>query len=85
MADQRGSAPGNIAVVAHGGVLRALTVCLLAEEPWLAPQLTFDNAGLSIVDLFGDTAVIRCLNDTSHLSEVDSCKPGPPVWSLEKE
>ncbi|MGI6608908.1 MAG: histidine phosphatase family protein [Limnochordia bacterium] len=80
MATGRGSAlgrPFRIAVVAHGGVLRALAVCLLAAEPSLALRLTFDNASLSVVDLFGETAVIRCLNDTSHLSEVESCWQNP--------
>ncbi|MGI6083369.1 MAG: histidine phosphatase family protein [Limnochordia bacterium] len=60
----------HVAVVAHGGVLRALLVRLLASDPSLALRLRFDNAGLSVVDLFGDTATIRCLNDTSHLTEV---------------
>ena len=63
--------PIHIAVVTHGGLLRALLVCLLAGNPSLALRLRFDNASLSIVDLFGEAATIRCLNDTSHLTEVE--------------
>lgn len=58
----------SIALVSHGGMLRALLTCLVGSEPALALHLTLDNGSTSIVDLYnGGTAVIRCLNDTSYL------------------
>ncbi len=61
---------GNLLVVTHGGMLRALIACLLglpAQKMW---KFRFANAGLSVASVFDDgSAVVDLLNDTSHLGE----------------
>ena len=61
---------GNVLVVTHGGMLRALITSLLglpAQKMW---KFRFANAGLSVVSVFDDgSAVVDLLNDTSHLGE----------------
>lgn len=58
-------------VVSHGGMLRALAVRLAQAPAELALQLVFDNAGLSVIDVYGQSAaVIRSLNETWFLSKV---------------
>jgi len=61
---------GNLLVVTHGGMLRALIACLLglpAQKMW---NFRFANAGLSVVSVFAEgSAVVDLLNDTSHLGD----------------
>ena len=66
----RSDSGGNLLVVTHGGMLRALIARLLdlsAQKMW---KFRFANAGLSVVSVFDDgSAVVDLLNDTSHLGE----------------
>lgn len=68
--ETRADSGGNLLVVTHGGMLRALIARLLglsAQKMW---KFRFANAGLSVVSVFDDgSAVVDLLNDTSHLGE----------------
>ena len=61
-------AGGNLLVVAHGGILRAMIVSMLglaAGDMW---RLRLSNAGLSVVTVYeGGGVTLDLLNDTSHL------------------
>ena len=59
----------TILVVSHGGMLRTLTCELLdmGHDHW--PKFRFDNASLTIVDIYPQRAILSLLNDTSHLKE----------------
>lgn len=62
----------NILVVAHGGSLRALAVCLLEladDDFW---KFRVDNTALAIVSDHDGTCVLESWNDTSHLAGADS-------------
>ena len=68
--ETRTDSGGNLLVVTHGGMLRALIACLLGLPPQKMWNFRFANAGLSVVSVFDDgTAVLDLLNDTSHLGE----------------
>ncbi|MDE2896274.1 MAG: histidine phosphatase family protein, partial [Chloroflexota bacterium] len=61
----------NLLVVAHGGSLRALLVCLLdlpAEYFW---RVHVNTASLSIVRGFDGSGVLHLWNDTSHLESME--------------
>ena len=63
----------QVLVVAHGGSLRALLVCLLGlpeEHIW---RFRIDVASLSIVRTYPEGGVLELWNDTSHLA---SAQPG---------
>lgn len=67
---QRHGAGDRLLVVAHGGSLRALLVCLLglpAEHFW---RVHLDTASLSIVRSFDGSGVLHLWNDTSHLASI---------------
>ena len=60
----------TVLIVSHGGPLRML-VCVLLEaglDIWW--KLRIDNASLTIIETFPNTAVLNLLNDTSHLSDL---------------
>lgn len=59
----------TILVVSHGGMLRTLICQLLGmdQEHW--PKFRFDNASLTIVDIYPQRAILSLLNDTSHLKD----------------
>ena len=65
--------PGeNILLVAHGGSLRALAVCLLDladDDFW---KFRVDNTALAIVSDHAGSRVLESWNDTSHLADADS-------------
>lgn len=60
----------TILIVSHGGPLRLLFCYLLEMEPWHWRQFQLDVASLSIIERYPDIAIMRLLNDTSHLSQV---------------
>jgi broad specificity phosphatase PhoE len=60
---------GTLLIVGHGGSLRALIVCLLALPNSAFWRLYLDPASLSEVEVYPQNAVLRLLNDTSHLKE----------------
>jgi len=57
----------TILVVAHSGVLRLLICNLLGIEPWHWRQIRLDLASLSVVETYPEIALLRLLNDVSHL------------------
>lgn len=61
---------GNLLVVTHGGMLRALIVRFLGLPAQTMWKFRFANTGLSVVTVFDDgSAVVDLLNDTSHLGD----------------
>ena len=65
-------APGDsLLVVAHGGSLRALLLCLLdlpTERFW---RVRLDVAALSVVHSYPQSGVLERWNDTGHLVDLD--------------
>ncbi|HEY8415773.1 MAG TPA: histidine phosphatase family protein [Thermaerobacter sp.] len=58
----------RLAVVSHGGTLKALLCLLLGVPLGLRRQLLIDNASVTAVELRdGEPALLRYLNDTCHL------------------
>ena len=65
---ERHSPEENILVVAHGGSVRALAICLLGlpeEDFW---RLRVGNAGVSIISNQGRGRVLELWNDTLHVA-----------------
>ena len=59
---------GNLLVVAHGGVLRAMILSLLGLTIDTMWRFRLSTAGLSVITVFGDgDATLDLMNDTSHL------------------
>ncbi len=58
----------NILVVAHGGTLRALVVCLLDLADTDFWKFHVDNTALAIVNDHDGSRVLASWNDTSHLA-----------------
>ena len=59
----------TVLIVTHGGMLRTL-ICELLEigmENWR--KFRFDNASLTIVDIYPRRTILSLLNDTSHLQD----------------
>lgn len=67
---ERLARPGvrRLAVVAHGGTIKALLCLLLGVPLHLRRQLLVDNASVTALELReGKPALLRYLNDTCHL------------------
>ena len=62
----------SVLVVAHGGSLRALAVCLLDLADTDFWKFRVDNAALAIINDHDGSRVLQCWNDTSHLADADS-------------
>ncbi|MYD95376.1 MAG: histidine phosphatase family protein [Chloroflexi bacterium] len=62
----------NILVVAHGGTLRALVVCLLDLADTDFWKFQVDNTALAIISDHDGSRVLESWNDTHHLADVDS-------------
>ena len=58
---------GTVAVVAHGGTLRALICGALEMRPDAYWQFQIDLASISELALHPEGAILRSLNDTAHL------------------
>ena len=68
--EARTDSDGNLLVVTHGGMLRALIARFLSLPAQAMWKFRFANTGLSVVSVFDDgSAVVDLLNDTSHLGE----------------
>ncbi len=65
----------NILVVAHGGTLRALVVCLLDLADTDFWKFHVDNTALAIVNDHDGSRVLASWNDTSHLASADATGP----------
>ena len=59
----------SVLIVAHSGVLRTLICQLLGLETAQRWKFRLDLASLSIVDTYGNDAILSLLNDTSYLSD----------------
>ena len=60
----------NILIVAHGGPLRALLICLLGLTDDYFWRFQIDCASLSIIGNHPNGRVLELLNDTGHLTTV---------------
>lgn len=61
------SHPEPIAIVAHGGTLKVAICYLCGWGMGSIHSFSLSNAGLSIIDCFDGAAIVKSLNDTSHL------------------
>ncbi|MFC2068858.1 alpha-ribazole phosphatase [Chloroflexota bacterium] len=57
----------TILIVAHGGVLKLMICHLLGLEPWHWRQFRLDLASISVIETYPELAVMKLLNDTTHL------------------
>ena len=63
-----GSRGQNTFVVAHGGILRAITAALLGfSDIDLLWKMRFDNCSITIVDIWGKRPSLLLSNDTCHM------------------
>ena len=62
----------SVLVVAHGGSLRALAVCLLDLADSDFWKFRVDNTALAIVTDHDGSRVLESWNDTQHLADADS-------------
>ena len=60
----------DILIVAHGGSIRALLVCLMELPDELFWQFGVDCASLSVISNHSDKRVLEFWNDTGHLSSI---------------
>ncbi|MDR3349069.1 MAG: alpha-ribazole phosphatase [Acidaminococcales bacterium] len=67
LADRHADPEENIAVVAHGGTIRAILGNALDIQAAGVWRFQLDNAGISILSAFGGRFSISLLNDTNHL------------------
>ncbi len=66
----------NVLVVAHGGSLRALAVCLLDLADSDFWKFRVDNTALAIISDHDGSRVLESWNDTCHVAESDSSDAG---------
>ncbi len=67
----------DILVVAHGGSLRALIVCLMGMPTEYMWRLRIGNCGISVVSVMDDgRATLDLLNDTTHWEDVFAKQDG---------
>lgn len=60
----------SVMIVAHGGILKLITIYLLGLDVGFYPRFWMDNTGINIFDeRFGELTLIR-LNDKTHLRKV---------------
>ncbi len=59
----------QIAAVSHGSFIKCLITTFSGESIRNYMPYWVENASISVIDFFGDTPVIRRLNDTSHLDQ----------------
>jgi len=59
--------PGTIAVVTHGGVIRAIICALLDIDLNNVFRIRQDNIALNIIDYYEGYGILNLLNDTHHL------------------
>ena len=71
-ARKRHSPDDTIAVVGHGGSLRAVVVSLLGLDQEHFWRLRLSHGSLSAVTVLAETCVLELWNDTSHLEGVRS-------------
>ena len=63
--------PGEtILICSHGDVIKAIVAGLLGLHLDNFQSLSIDQASISVVDISGDNARIRLLNDTKYLNDL---------------
>ena len=60
----------HVLIITHGGPLRMLICLLLEADLDLWWHLRIDNASLTIVETYSETAILNLFNDTSHLDSL---------------
>ena len=71
----RHGSPDNVLVVAHGGSIRALVVCLLDLADADFWRFQVDCTGLAVISDHPGSRVLERWNDTSHLAGLDGGSP----------
>jgi phosphoserine phosphatase len=61
----------TIAVVAHGAVNKMVLLSALDAPLSSYWRIRQDNAGINIVDVYGIHRVVRVMNETAHLADVE--------------
>ena len=59
----------NIVIVSHGGIIRLMIKYLLGIKEDLYNSTWIDNTSISLLELKKGGAVLRILNDTSHIPD----------------
>ena len=59
----------NITVVTHGGVIKLYLTYLLQMPLTNQWQFNISSTGISIINIYGEKAIIQSLNNTVHLSD----------------
>jgi alpha-ribazole phosphatase/probable phosphoglycerate mutase len=76
-----GSPHRNIAVVSHGGVIRALYVVLLGFDPHTVWNIRMSNCALSGIEVRENETFLAFSNDELHLKAADTPENvNLPVW-----
>ena len=76
-----GSPHRNVAVVSHGGVIRALYVVLLGLDPHTVWNLRMSNCAFSGIEVREYETSLAFSNDELHLKEIDMPENANlPVW-----
>ncbi|MGC8667624.1 MAG: histidine phosphatase family protein [Chthonomonadales bacterium] len=61
---------GNVALVGHGGSMRAILCHALGSTVECFRRIWLDNASLSIVEYEGERMWVKLMNDTCHLGGI---------------
>lgn len=65
----------TIAVVAHGGTIRAIVCVLLGIDLNHLFRIKQDNGALNIIDFYEDYGILSLLNDTHHFEPAAASDP----------
>lgn len=60
--------PGTIAVVTHGGTIRAIICALLGLDLNMAFRLKQDNCALNVIEFYDGYGILCLMNDSQHLA-----------------
>ena len=63
---------GHVAIVTHGGVIKAMVAAVLGLPLAARNRIVLENCSLSVVRWQGDRRQLRSLNDTGHLPSAPS-------------
>jgi alpha-ribazole phosphatase/probable phosphoglycerate mutase len=60
----------TVAVIAHGGPIRAMLATVLGTDLRIFPRLRLDNGSLTAIRVAGPVRTVITVNDTCHLGEL---------------
>ncbi len=66
---------GTIAVVTHGGTIRAIVCSMLDISMNHMFKIRQDNGALNIIDYYDEFSILSLLNDTNHLEVATAARP----------